>query len=106
MRLLRNDELRFLGYQNLSRGPVALSRDSNLPEPVPAWMEDSMIFIITAEGEHGPVSTSGETAAATLQRARRLADEGARNVLIDADGQEYAPAEFERLFVQPGPVEM
>jgi hypothetical protein len=35
---------------------------------------------------------------------RRLADEGARNVLIDADGQEYAPADFKRLFVEPGPV--
>jgi hypothetical protein len=63
-----------------------------------------MIFIVTGEGEHGPVSTTCETAIAALQQARRLADEGARNVLIDADGQEFVPAEFKRLFVEPGPV--
>jgi hypothetical protein len=63
-----------------------------------------MIFIVTGEGEHGPVSTTYETAVAALQSARRLADEGARNVLIDADGQEYAPADFKRLFLEPGPV--
>jgi hypothetical protein len=60
-----------------------------------------MIFIVTGEGEHGPVSTTSETALAALQQARRLADEGARNVLIDASGQEYAPADFKRLFVEP-----
>jgi hypothetical protein len=54
---------------------------------------------------HGPVSTTCETAVSALQSARRLADEGARNVLIDADGQEYAPADFKRLFVEPGSVE-
>jgi hypothetical protein len=63
-----------------------------------------MIFIVTGEGEHGPVSTTCETAVAALQQARRLADAGARNVLIDADGQEFAPADFKRLFVEPGPV--
>jgi hypothetical protein len=67
-------------------------------------MENFMIFVVTGEGEHGPVSTTCETAVAALQSARRLADEGARNVLIDADGQEYAPADFKRLFVEPGPV--
>jgi hypothetical protein len=60
-----------------------------------------MIFIITGENETGPVSTTSETALAALQQARRLADDGARNVLIDADGQEYAPADFKRLFVEP-----
>jgi hypothetical protein len=59
-----------------------------------------MIFIVMGEGENGPVSTTSETAVAALQQARRLADEGARNVLIDASGQEYAPADFERLFVE------
>lgn len=63
-----------------------------------------MIFIITGDAEHGPVSTTCATAVAALQQARRLADEGARNVLIDASGQEYAPADFKRLFVEPGPV--
>jgi hypothetical protein len=63
-----------------------------------------MIFIVTGGGENGPVSTTSETALAALQQARRLADEGARNVLIDADGQEYAPADFKHLFVEPGPV--
>jgi hypothetical protein len=60
-----------------------------------------MIFIVTGEGEHGPVSTTCQTAVAALQSARRLADDGARSVLIDADGQEYAPADFKRLFVEP-----
>ena len=54
-----------------------------------------MIFIVTGEGEHGPVSTTCETAVAALQSARRLADEGARNVLIDADGQEYVACRFQ-----------
>ena len=63
-----------------------------------------MIFIVTGDGEHGPVSTTCDSPLAALQQARRLSDEGARNVLIDADGQEYAPADFQRLFVEPGPV--
>jgi hypothetical protein len=67
-------------------------------------MEDPMIFVVIGEGEHGPVSTTCETAVAALQQARRFADEGIRNVLIDADGQEYAPADFRRLFVEPGSV--
>jgi hypothetical protein len=45
-----------------------------------------------------------ETAVAALQSARRLADEGVKNVLIDADGKEYAPSDFSRLFIEPGPV--
>jgi hypothetical protein len=67
-------------------------------------MEKPMMFIVTGDGEHGPVSTTCETAVSAIQQARNLADRGARNVLIDADGQEYAPAEFKRLFVEPGPV--
>ncbi len=47
-----------------------------------------MIFIITGEGEKGPVSSTCQTPLAALQKAQRLADEGVRNVLIDADGQE------------------
>jgi hypothetical protein len=70
-----------------------------------ASMGASMIFIITGEGENGPVSSTCQTPVSALQRARRLADEGARNVLIDADGQEYAPTDFDRLFVQPAPIE-
>jgi hypothetical protein len=64
-----------------------------------------MIFIITGEGEKGPVSSTCQTPVAALQQARRLADEGARNVLIDADGQEFAPSDFDRRFVQPAPIE-
>lgn len=60
-----------------------------------------MIFIVTGEGENGPVSTTSETSVAALQAARRLADEGARNVLIDADGREFLPSDFQRLFVEP-----
>ncbi len=62
-----------------------------------------MIVIVTGDGEHGPVSTTCKTALAALQQSRKMADEGVRNVLIDADGQEYAPADFRRLFVEPGP---
>ncbi len=63
-----------------------------------------MIFIVTGDGEHGPVSTTSETPVAALQQARKMADEGVQNLLIDADGKEYAPADFRRLFVEPGPV--
>jgi hypothetical protein len=49
-------------------------------------MEDLMIFIVTGEGEHGPVSTTCGTAVAALQSARRLADEGVWNMSIDANG--------------------
>jgi hypothetical protein len=68
--------------------------------PIAAGDEGSMVFIITGEGENGPVSTTCATALAALQQARRLADEGVRNLLIDADGQEFAPADFQRLFVE------
>ena len=64
-----------------------------------------MIFITTGDGEKGPVSSTCQTPVAALQRAQRLADEGARNILIDADGMEYAPADFDRRFVQPAPLE-
>jgi hypothetical protein len=60
-----------------------------------------MNFIITGERENRPVSTTCGTAVAALQAARRLADERARNVLIDADGQDFVPADFKRLFVEP-----
>ncbi|MBL0402901.1 hypothetical protein JKG68_02865 [Microvirga aerilata] len=63
-----------------------------------------MIFVATGEGENGPVSTTYEMPAMALQQAHRLADEGARHVLIVADGQEFAPVDFKRLFVGPGPV--
>jgi Mg-chelatase subunit ChlD len=68
-------------------------------------MEEPMIFIVIGDSENGQVSATCETPVAALQQARRLADEGARNLLIDANGQEFAPAEFKRLFVEPGPVE-
>ncbi len=64
-----------------------------------------MIFIVTGDGEHGPVSTTCDSPLAAVQQARKLADEGVQNVLIDADGQEYAPTDFDRLFVQPAPTE-
>ena len=60
-----------------------------------------MIFIVTGDGEHGPVSATCETAVSALQSARRLADEGVKNVLINEEGHEYAPADFKRLFVEP-----
>ncbi len=63
-----------------------------------------MIFVVIGEGENGPVSTTCQTALAAVNQARKWADEGARNVLIDADVQEFAPADFKRLFIEPGPV--
>ena len=76
-----------------------------MPEHLRAGMEAPMIFIVTGDGEHGPVSTTCETPVAALQQARKMADEGVRNVLIDADGQEYAPRDFDRRFLQPSPLE-
>jgi hypothetical protein len=64
-----------------------------------------MIFIVLGEGENGPVSVTCETPVAALTRARLLSEEGARDVLIDADGQEYTPADFNRLFVRKGRIE-
>ena len=64
-----------------------------------------MIFIVTGERENGPVSVTCETPVAALTRARLLSDEGIRDVLIDAGGQEFAPADFNRLFVKKGRAE-
>ncbi len=61
-----------------------------------------MYFIVTGQGETGPVSRTCDSAASALEQARRAADQGVRDVLIDADGQEYAPADFQRRFVEPG----
>ncbi len=61
-----------------------------------------MIFIVSGSGETAPVSRTCKTPVAALEQARRLSDQGVRNVLIDADGQEYAPADFSRLFIEPG----
>ena len=61
-----------------------------------------MIFIVSGQSETAPVSRTCETAVAALEQARRLNDQGLRDVLIDADGQEYAPADFNRLFIEPG----
>jgi hypothetical protein len=60
-----------------------------------------MIFVVIGTGEAGPISRTCETAAAALEQARRLTEQGIRDVLIDANGQEYAPADFDRLFVTP-----
>ena len=59
-----------------------------------------MIFIVSGQGETALVSRTCETPVAALEQARRLADQGVRDVLIDADGQEYAPMDFSRLFVK------
>ncbi len=61
-----------------------------------------MIFIVSGHSETAPVSRTCETAVGPLEQARRLSDQGLRDVLIDADGQEYAPADFNRLFIEPG----
>ena len=59
-----------------------------------------MFFIVTGQGETGPVSSTCDTAFSALEKARRLADQGVKDVLIDADGQESAPMDFSRLFVK------
>ncbi len=64
-----------------------------------------MFFIVTGLGETGPVSSTCDTAFSAPEKARRLADQGVKDVLIDADGQEYAPGDFSRLFVEPDPAE-
>ncbi len=61
-----------------------------------------MIFIVTGDGENGPVFVTCHSAATALERARALSDRGVRDVLIDAHGKDYAPADFMRLFVEPG----
>jgi hypothetical protein len=58
-----------------------------------------MIFIVSGQGETAPVSRTCETPGAALEQARRLLNHGIRDVLIDADGHEYDPAEFRRLFI-------
>jgi len=68
----------------------------------PKREEGFMVFIVTGDGEHGPVSVTCHSAAAALERARALSDRGVRDVLIDAHGKDYAPADFMRLFVEPG----
>jgi hypothetical protein len=60
-----------------------------------------MIFIVSGSGETALVSRTCQTSVAALEQARRLTDQGVRDILIDADGQEYAPADFNRLFVEP-----
>ena len=72
-----------------------------MAEHLRAGMEAPLIFIVTGDGEHGPVSKTCDSPLAAVQQSRKLADEGVRNVLIDADGQEFAPADFQRLFVEP-----
>ena len=61
-----------------------------------------MIFIVSGSGETALVSRTCLTPVAALEQARRLSDQGVRDVLIDAYGQEYAPADFNRLFIEPG----
>ncbi len=61
-----------------------------------------MIFIVSGSGETALVSHMCQTPVAALEQARRLTEQGVRDVLIDADGQEYAPADFNRLFIEPG----
>ena len=67
--------------------------------------EGQMFFIVTGQGEAGLVSSTCDTASSALEKARRLTDQGVRDVLIDAHGQEYAPGDFSRLFVEPGTAE-
>ena len=60
-----------------------------------------MIFIVTGEREGRPVSYACDTPAGALGQARWFAAHGIRDLLIDADGHWYPPAEFERKFRQP-----
>jgi hypothetical protein len=57
-----------------------------------------MVFIVTGDGEGGPVSFTCDSARAALEKARGLDHQGMRDILIDAGGQEFAPTDFRRLF--------
>ncbi len=60
-----------------------------------------MIFIVTGQGESRPVSYASDTAVGALERARWFAEHGVCDLMIDADGQAFTPADFERRFVEP-----
>lgn len=59
-----------------------------------------MFFVVTGDGPDGPVSSTCESAAAAHERAVTMSQNGLRDVLIaDAEGRQYAPADFLRKFV-------
>ena len=64
--------------------------------------EGLMIFIVSGNGETALVSRTWRTPVAALEQARRVTDQGVRDVLIDASGQKSAPTDFNRLFIEPG----
>ena len=57
-----------------------------------------MVFIVTGDRGSGPSSFTCDSARAALEKARGLDHQGMRDILIDAGGQEFAPADFRRLF--------
>jgi hypothetical protein len=60
-----------------------------------------MPFIITATTEQGAASFQRDTPLSAHEKAVELQRRGERDVLISSpDGQLYAPADFDRLFVQ------
>jgi hypothetical protein len=61
---------------------------------MPVGIEHKFLF-----AKSGPSTSFAQIGA--LQSARWLGDEGVKGVLIDADGQEFAPADFKRRFVEP-----
>ncbi len=77
-------------------GPIALALDAHR-----YGTGGLIIFIVSGSGEAALVSRTCRTPVAALEQARLVTDQGVRDMLIDANGQEYSPADFTRLFVEP-----
>jgi protein-L-isoaspartate O-methyltransferase len=59
-----------------------------------------VFFVVTGNGQNGPIAVTCDSAAAALDKARQLDKAGIIDILItDADGLQRVPAEFDRLYV-------
>ncbi|MEH3145250.1 MAG: hypothetical protein PGN34_07850 [Methylobacterium frigidaeris] len=62
-----------------------------------------MQLVVTAHTLEGHLSYQRTTPEAALEKAHELTADGHDNVVItDITGRDYAPAEFDTLFVNPG----
>ncbi len=62
-----------------------------------------MRLIVTAHTADGSASHQLSSPETALEKARALAAEGHEDIVItDINGRDYAPAEFDRLFVNQG----
>jgi hypothetical protein len=59
-----------------------------------------MFFVVTGNGQNGVVAITCASAAAALETAHQLDNDGVTDILItDADGLQHVPAEFDRLYI-------